>query len=290
MNNDALRRFIFDHSDIRGEITHLDESYRTVLANNPLPAPAQLLLGEFLAAASLMSSTLKFDGLLSLQARGEGDLTLVMAECSHHNNLRGIARLAELAPSTWEGRSFSDLLGKGQLVITITPDKGERYQGIVPLVGDSLAACLEDYFSQSEQLGTRFWLAADLQQAAGLMLQALPRQLEASEEENQDRWETTVQLADTVRPEELLMLDQEQLLYRLFNQENVRLFEDQPLRFACSCSEQRSSKVLQSLGREEIDHILEELNVITVDCQFCNQRYSYGREDIDQLFAPPTQH
>ena len=191
----------------------------------------QQLLGEFLAAASLLSSTLKFDGILTLQARGDGPLPLIMAECSHHQGLRAVAQPDDAADFDQlavdaEGRAdIRQLLGKGVLAITIDPDKGERYQGIVPLDADKLAGCLEHYFSQSEQLNTRFWFSADSNASAGLMLQALPQQLNASAEENRDHWETTVALADTVEPGELLGLEHETLLYRLFHEEQVRLFD-----------------------------------------------------------------
>ncbi|MFA5494489.1 MAG: Hsp33 family molecular chaperone HslO, partial [Porticoccaceae bacterium] len=171
-HNDQLHRFIFDNSDVRGEIVSLADSYQNVLDNGNYPTLINELLGELLAAAGLLSATLKFDGVITLQARGDGDLTLLMADCTRHNALRGIARLAEGADP--EVRDLRQLLGNGHLAITIDPADGERYQGIVPLEKETLNACLEDYFNLSEQLPTRLWLFADGQRAGGLLLQALP--------------------------------------------------------------------------------------------------------------------
>lgn len=304
-SNDLIHRFLFDHTDIRGEVVSLDNSYREVLAHNPHPPVVQQLLGEFLAAVSLMSSTLKFDGLITLQARGEGPLPLIMAECSHHKGLRAIARPNPDADFTaMEGESspnIRQLLGKGVVAITIEPasslnSRGERYQGIVPLDADDLAGCLEHYFAQSEQLNTRFWLSADSNmdnpRTSGLMLQALPQQLNASAEQNRDHWETTCTLADTVKPDELMGLEHEILLYRLFHEEQVRLLDAAEVHFACSCSRQRSANALVSMGENEVTQLIAENETITIDCQFCNQQYIFGPQDVTKLFSdqPHTLH
>jgi len=300
LSNDQMHRFMFDHTDIRGEVVSLNDSYGEVLDHNQHPPIVQQLLGEFLAAVTLLSSTLKFDGILTLQARGDGPLPLIMAECSHHKGLRAIARpnpdadFDRLETDARGNGKLREMLGKGVLAITIDPafsanSRGERYQGIVPLDADNLAACLEHYFEQSEQLKTRFWLAADDRASSGLMLQALPRQINASEKENLDHWETTVTLADTVEPEELLTLAHETLLYRLFHEEQVRLFDSVGVRFACSCSRERTARVLQSMGQEEVNQLLVEQQSITIDCQFCNQTYLFGPQDVTELFSDQPQ-
>ncbi len=292
-NNDLLHRFMFDEYDIRGEIVTLGESYREVLRNNPYPTSVKTLLGEFLAAASLLSSTLKFDGMIILQARGNGPISTIMAECSNHQDLRGIVRLnpeQELTETQRESADMQGLLGEGILAITIEPKRGERYQGIVPMDSEKLAGCLEHYFRQSEQLETRLWFAADGEHASGLLLQALPRQLKTSPEENEDQWETLSALADTLTAEELLNLDHETLLYRLFHEHQVRLFDPSSLRFACSCSRERTGNALVSMGREEVEALLVEQGQIDVDCQFCNQHYHFEAADVRALFGDTTLH
>jgi molecular chaperone Hsp33 len=290
ISNDLLHRFVFDDRDIRGEIVTLGSSYREMLSHNNYPAAVQRLLGEFAAAVALLSSTLKFDGVITLQARGEGALSLVMAECSHHHDVRAIVRPAPDAYLDIEAATLPDLLGNGVLAITLEPAKGERYQGVVPLDADTLAGCLEHYFRQSEQLATRFWLAADADAASGLMLQELPQQLAASDADNADQWRTALALADTVSSDELLRIDHQQLLYRLFHEQPLRLFAPASLRFACSCSRDRSAQALLSLGRNDVEQLLVEKGEITIGCQFCGRLYRYNAADIRTLLGEETLH
>jgi len=299
-SNDLLNRFIFDDCDIRGELVTLNKSYQEILEHNIYPPAIQILLGEFLAAVGLLSSTLKFDGMIILQARGDGVISTIMAECNHHNNIRGIVRLnddVELTEALAQTGSMLDLLGKGVLFITIEPKrtenfsgKVERYQGIVPLEKETLAGCLEDYFQQSEQLATRLWFAADGQHASGLLIQALPNQLKTNAEENQQHWETIEALADTITPEELVGLEHEQILYRLFHEQPVRIFEPRDVTFACSCSRKRSESALIALGKDEVEQILEEKGNVDIDCQFCNQHYHFSPEDVRKLLGGKTLH
>lgn len=299
-SNDLLNRFIFDDCDIRGELVTLGDSYREILSHNEYPAAIQKLLGEFLAAVGLLSSTLKFDGMIILQARGDGAISTIMAECNHHNNIRGIVRLkedAELSAQQAQHAGMQELLGNGVLVITIEPKRAEnfggkleRYQGIVPLEKETLAGCLEDYFQQSEQLATRLWFAANEQNASGFLIQALPQQLKTNAEENRDHWETIEALADTITPEELLSLDHEQILYRLFHEQPVRVFEPTQVKFACSCSRERSESALLSLGKHEVEELLLEKGSINIDCQFCNQHYHFSPEDVRVLLGGKTLH
>ncbi len=299
-DTDLLHRFIFDDCDIRGQIVSLRDSHREVLSNNPYPPALQKLLGEFLAAVSLLSSTLKFDGMIVLQARGEGAISTIMAECNHHQDLRGIIRLnphTTLSDDQAEQGSFRELLGQGVLVISIEPKhtenfsgRLERYQGIVPLEKETLAGCLEDYFTQSEQLPTRIWLAADEQHAGGLFVQALPQQLAANAEDNRDQWETITTLASTITTEELLDLDHATLLHRLFHEHPVRLFDPQPLAFSCSCSRERSADALLTLGKDDVEALLLEQKGIDIDCQFCNQHYHFSAADVRELLGGGTLH
>jgi molecular chaperone Hsp33 len=282
-----MHRFLFDNTDIRGEVVNLAASYVPVLANNPLPFAVQRLLGEFLAAVALLSGRLKFDGILTLQARGDGPLALIMAECTNKKDLRAVAQLAEGVDAIDADATLTSLLGKGVLAMIVEPAQGQRYQGIVPLESADLAACLELYFTQSEQLPTRFWLRADAAsgRAGGMMLQAMPRQLQ-SEEERQHCWETARALGETVKTEELLQLDHHTLLFRLFHELQVRMFDAEGVRFACRCSRQSSGNALTAMGRAEIEAILTEQSEIVVDCQFCNQRYRFDATDLDPLFGP----
>jgi molecular chaperone Hsp33 len=291
---------LFDDCDIRGELVTLGDSYREVLSHNPQATAVRRLLGEFLAAVGLLSSTLKFDGKIILQARGDGALATIMAECNHHNNMRGIVRLnPDTAPNEalLENGNLQQLLGTGVLVITIEPTRAEnfegnleRYQGRVPLDADNLSGCLEHYFQQSEQLASRLWFAANDDYATGFLIQAVPQQLNTNEDVNRDHWETITTLADTIKEEELLGLDHTTILYRLFHEQPVRVFEPKALRFSCSCSRERSANALMTIGKEEVEELLVEKGSIDIDCQFCNQHYHFSAGDVRKLLGGNTLH
>ena len=278
--NDQLQRFIFDEADIRGELVRLDQSYKDTLAAHHYPEPVSRLLGEFLAAAVLLSATLKFEGSLVLQAYSDGEIPLIMAEASSDHKIRAIARNADNASST----DFHTLLAKGKLSITIDPRQGKRYQGIVSLEGSNLSQCIENYFRQSEQLSTRVWLASDGQPAAGMLLQELPASDPIDQEQRDIDWEHATKLAETLTPDEMLSLPFEQLLFRLFHQEKVRLFPPALLSFECSCSETRTLEAMRAFGQQELEKILQEQGAIDINCEFCHQHYHFGSKDIDRLF------
>jgi molecular chaperone Hsp33 len=278
---DRSQRFLFEEADIRGEIVQLDASFRDIVAIHQYPPGVCRLMGEFMAAAVLLATTLKFEGKLVLQARSEGQIPLLMVECDNELRLRAIARGAQEATS----ERFDQLLAGGQLAITIDPTRGKRYQGIAPLAGDSLAQSLEAYFAQSEQLGTRFWLAAGQQGAAGMLLQQLPEQL-VPERELRRQQEHACAVAGTVRDDELLDLAAPEVVHRLYHQGPVRLFEPLPVTFSCNCSRERTLNALASLPTAEIRELLEELGSITMDCEFCNQQYRFVREDLEHVLGP----
>jgi molecular chaperone Hsp33 len=283
MSNDRnlARKFIFEEADIRGEIVHLDSAYRDILAIHQYPAGVARLLGEFLAASVLLSATIKFEGRLVLQAQGGSELSLLMAECTNALEVRGIARGAQTATGT----EFAQLLGGGHLAITIEPDEGQRYQGIVSLDGGSLAACIESYFENSEQLATRLWLASDGAKAAGLLLQQLPEQVTCGEKKREQQWEHACTLAETVESSEVLELAQEEVLYRLFHEDRVRLFEGNAVSFACSCSRERCHNALMSIGPTDLVKLLEEDGEVKMDCEFCNEHYHFDRSDFADQFG-----
>lgn len=282
--SDQTQRFLFENTDIRGEMVMLSGSYGHVLAKHDYPEPVAQLLGEMMAAAGLLVGTLKFDGLLVLQARSSGAVPLLMVECSSDREMRGIARYE--AEQIQPGASLAELMPEGMLAITVDPARGKRYQGIVALDGYSLADCFSSYFATSEQLPTRFWLNADGRHACGMLLQQLPADRIRDAEGREQSWQHVTTLADTLTAEELLSLDTPTLLHRLYHQEQVRLFEPLPVRFHCSCSRERSATALASLGRDDAEALLREQDgEVVIDCQFCNQRYLFDAADIAQLFA-----
>jgi molecular chaperone Hsp33 len=273
---DSLLRFLFEDAGVRGEHVHLDASWQAVLDTHPYPPEVRALLGQALAAVALLSATIKFRGSLILQIQSEGPLTLLVAQGTHERRVRGLAR--------WQGPvpqgDLAEAFGEGRVVLTLDRRRGEPYQGIVPLEGPDLAAVLERYFGQSEQLPTRLWLAADGARAAGLLIQRLP-----GESVQDEDWARIAMLADTLTSGELLGLHPEDLLYRLFNEERVRVFDAEPLAFRCTCSRARIEETLRALGREEVGELVRESGPVEVDCEFCNRRYSFDAVDVEALFA-----
>jgi molecular chaperone Hsp33 len=274
-NEDEIQRILFDDVDVRGVVTSLDQSYQDVIALHQYPAVIEQILGQMLAAVTILSTNIKFNGKLILQAKGEGSVTMLMAECNHLNHCRAIAQFDE---SLVTNLSFKQMLHKGHLVITIEPEVGQRYQGYVPLENETLAECLADYFQRSEQLASKFVLACDGIKARGLMLQVMPAM-----QTGQDDWSRLSLLADTLSVSELLSLDNETLLFRLFHEEKCRLFTAENIQFKCQCSRERSENALKLLGREELLEIVAEREIIDIDCQFCNTKYSFNAEDVTAI-------
>ncbi|WP_417551893.1 Hsp33 family molecular chaperone HslO [Marinomonas fungiae] len=279
MNNiNEIQRFSFDNTNVRGERVLLTDAYQNIIARKHYPKSLEKLLGEFVAAIALLRDIVKIDGVLSLQCKGEGPLKTLMAECDEHQTLRAIAQWDE-EQAFPEVVSLKELLAGGYLVITISPRNGNRYQGIVEIAGETLAACLEQYFFQSEQLPSRVWLAADGTQAAGLFLQRLPA--EQAKQGDEDAWDRFVHLASTVKDEELLGLATEELLHRLYHEEELRLYDAKAMQFGCSCSRQRTFDAIVSMGAEEIREIISEQGSIKAECQFCAEKYEFFKEDLD---------
>lgn len=279
--HDSLRRFVFETLPVHGRHVHLDASWRAVLERQDYPAPVRTLLGEAMAATALLSATLKYDGSITLQIQGSGPVHLLVVQCTSQLQLRGLAR--------WHGElpdgELPDLVGDGKLVMTIEQaGKGERYQSIVPLEGDTLATSLEQYFVRSEQLPTRFWLATGEAGVAGMLLQMLPER-----ERSPDAWQHVTLLADTVSEGELHYLAAEQLLHRLYNEDDVRLFEASPVSFRCRCSRERIEATLRSLGREEVEDIISEQGKVHVECEFCARAYDFDSVDVEALFVADLQ-
>ena len=277
--NDTLQRFLFEHAPIRGEVAHLDATWRAVLERHAYPPALKRVLGELMAAGALLAATLKFEGSIILQMLGEGPVKLIVVECTSEQTLRATAK--------WDGplgddAGFADLVGGGRFVITLVSAQGQQsYQGVVEIDPLGVAASLEQYMHRSEQLATRLWLAAGDERAAGLLLQKLPGQ----EDTDRDRWNRATKLAATLTMPELLELPAATLLHRLYHEEDVRLFEPRPVSFRCSCSAERVSAMLRMLGYAEVRSILEERDAVEVTCEFCNRAYRYDSVDAEQIFA-----
>jgi molecular chaperone Hsp33 len=287
--NDTLNRFLFENTPVRGNLVNLTNTYQLALNKQNLPAGLKQALGELMAASALLTATLKMNGSLVLQIQSKGALKLLVVECTSDFGIRATAK--------WNGeisdeQNLFDLIEHGQFVITLDPkDGGQTYQGIVPIEGNDISTILENYMLRSEQIDTKIWLASDGKSAAGMLLQKLPDTMnqvsksEESAEHDVDAWNRVGHLADTITNEELLNLDTETLLHRLFHEEDVRLFEASNTKFFCSCTRTSVANMLRMLGNEEISGILEEQGKIEVNCDFCNTHYQFDKVDAAQLMV-----
>ncbi|BBI91605.1 Hsp33 family molecular chaperone HslO [Serratia symbiotica] len=276
-NPDQLHRYLFENYAVRGELVTVSETYQQLLSNHDYPAPVQKLLGELLVATSLLTATLKFDGDITVQLQGDGPLKLAVINGNNRQEMRGVARVQ--APVT-EDSTLHQLIGNGVMVITISPTEGERYQGVVGLEGETLTECLEAYFRQSEQLSTRLFIHTDETAAAGMLLQALPAQ-----EGNADDFDHLVQLTNTVKSAELFGLPANEVLYRLYHQEKVTLYEPQDVLFRCTCSRQRCADALLTLPTEEVAEMLEQDGNIDMHCDYCGNHYLFDPSDVTALYG-----
>ncbi len=281
--NDAVHRFLLEDLDIRGALVQLGPAWHQLQAVRDYEAPVRRLLGELAAVTSVIGSNLKLPGRLSFHLRGKGAVRLLVMECDERLRLRGLAQ-TDAAVSPQPTFSDRDLLGDGQLVLTLQSNASERpYQSYVPLEGETIAAIFEHYLAQSEQAPARLWLAADERTACALFLQKLP-DTRGADSRDADGWNRVQHLAATVRPDELA-LPPAMLLTRLFPEETVRLFDPLPVSYHCPRDEEKVIEMLRTLGRDEVEAALTETGAISIHDDICNHEYRFGREVLERLFG-----
>ena len=285
-DRDSLQRFLFERFDVRGEIVHLNAAWHEILVRHEYPEVIQQVLGEMVAATVLLSATLKFNGSLIMQLQSDGPLSLAIIEATSDRTIRGVAE--------WSGEpgelEYSKILGEGILAVTIDSNEGDRYQGIVDLESGDIATALENYMLRSQQLETRLWLASDQSQSVGMLLQKMPSShsdIETMDETVQDldAWNRITQLANTVEDAELKLLPFAEVIHRLFHEEDVRVFEIEPVSFRCSCTRDKVRDMLKMLGYDEVKSVLETEGKVGVNCQFCNHYYGFDKVDVEEVFA-----
>ncbi|EOU9539796.1 Hsp33 family molecular chaperone HslO [Cronobacter dublinensis] len=274
--HDQLHRYLFENYAVRGELVTVSETWKQILENHDYPLPVKTLLGELLVATSLLTATLKFAGDITVQLQGDGPMTLAVINGNNQQQMRGVARVQGEVPVDAD---LKTLVGNGYLVITITPEEGERYQGVVGLEGDTLAACLEDYFMRSEQLPTRLFIRTGEAQgqpaAGGMLLQVLPAQ-----DAQTDDFNHLATLTETIKADELFTLPANDVLWRLYHEEEVTVYDPQAVEFKCTCSRERCADALRTLPDEEVTQILEEDGEVDMHCDYCGTHYVFDAMDI----------
>ena len=291
--SDFLKKFLFEDRSVRIESVQLTQTWLAAQAHHTYPPCVTGLLGELVAAAALLSATLKFDGSLLLQLQGDGAIALMVVECRADLSLRATVKMRERAlPAAPNLQSLVNPGGTAKFIVVLDPPKHtpgrQVYQGIVPLEGDTIAAALEQYMLRSEQLDTRIWLAADSRLCTGLLLQRLPAQggnQQAALSTAQESWDRAQQLAQTLNQSEMLGTDQDTLLHRLFWDELLHSFEPRTVTWRCSCSQERVADMLRMLGKPEVQDMFEDRDSIEVACEFCGKPYSFDAVDALKLFS-----
>lgn len=299
IENDVLRRFIFENAPVRGEYIRLHETFNTIVHQHDYPPLIKTLLGEALCVVGLLAAVIKFNGRLSVQFRGNGAIKFFLAQCDNQFNMRALAK--------WEGDIGSEAelvaaLKQGTLAILLDSElHRNRYQGIVAWCGHSLAESIEGYFKNSEQLPTKLWLRVENGSAAGLLLQVVPAaegskaHIAMEKEITDPHWARLIAQAEKLHPKDMLELSYEDLLRKIYPLEDIRVFKELPVQFRCSCSRQRGEDAISLLGKEEAEEELKDKQVLDVTCDFCNTKYTFDKVDVAKIFAgksdgPPDTH
>lgn len=284
MQKDILNRYLFDNLHARGELVNLSQTFQDIVAAHDYTPGVKQLLGELVAATCLLTATLKFEGEIAVQLQGDGPIGYLAVNGNNRQEMRGIARMVSETDAT----ALKDLIGKGNMIITIRPSNGEPYQGVVALEQDTLAECLEHYFEVSEQIPTKIWLFSDEQssQIAGTLIQLLPDG--DDKEQQQADFEHLCQLTNTIKSEEIFSLASEDLLYRLYHQEEVRLFEPQAVSYQCSCSEEKCLNTISQIEPSELESIIAEQGSVSMTCDYCMITYEFKRPQLAQFIDGTT--
>lgn len=275
---DTLQRFMFEHASIRGEIAHLDETYKTILNQRPYPPMVKRLLGEALVSCLLMAGSIKFEGEITLQFHGDKRLPLLLVQCNDQLHLRGVAKYQEDEVDIDYNAAFLN----GKMAITINQNNQTSvYQSVVPISSLSMGENMMHYLAQSEQIASRVWLAVNDDRAAGMLLQLMPDQ---DTQQRERFWEYAVQIGQTIKENELLTLDNPTILHRLYHETELRLYTARRVRFQCRCTEEKMKQAVVVLGEADVKQLLQENGVVEVGCDFCNRQYTFDAIDVALLF------
>lgn len=307
---DQLKKYLLEDRSVRVQAVRLTDTWKAVQANHDYPPAITHLLGELVAASTLLAANIKFDGSLVLQIQGDGPIALLVVECRSDLSLRATVKVREGhdVPTDGDMQSLLNPGGNGRFIVVLDPQHKvpgqQAYQGIVPLEGETVAEALQHYMKASEQLDTRLWLAADADHAAGMLIQRLPHHggsdtTTLSEQAATETWDRATALATTLKRDELLTTEIDTLIHRLFWEETLVAFDPLPVRWHCPCTRERVANMLRSLGQAEVDDILAERGQVDVACDFCGKPYIFDAVDCAALFtgsqpangdAPPTVH
>lgn len=276
--NDIIQRFIFEKANIRGEIIHLDATYQAIIKQHKYPQKIAGFLGEAMIACILLTGSIKFEGELTLQFNGDDRLPLLIVQCNNQMIIRAYAKYQENIIDEEYNQAFLS----GKMVLTINQyNQKNAYQSVVPINSCSMSKNLTNYFINSEQILTHVWITTNENKAAGMLLQQIPGEETI---ENEKFWEYAVVVGQTLTEEELLNLDNETILHRLYHETEIRLFTSRKIRFGCKCNAEKMHQVLRILGKDDLQELLKEQGEVKINCEFCNKDYVFDSIDVAMLF------
>ncbi|WP_319379977.1 Hsp33 family molecular chaperone HslO [Thiomicrorhabdus sp.] len=279
MATNSIQRFLFKEHNIRGQVIQLHDAWQEMTKDRHYPPIISQLLGQLTAVSVVMANSMKHEGKITLQVQGSGPVNLLVVEVTHDLKIRGVAKTRE---TITDQNTLDDLLGDGQILVTLeNMQTKHHFQSYVPRDGATIAECFELFFSQSEQLPSQLWLAADEQKLGGILIQKMPD----SDDKDADAWDRIIHLTGTLSDDELTTLDSETLLHRLFHEELVELFESQAVTYECPQDRQRVDDMLRSLGEAEVRKLLAEQGEIVIHNEICNVHFRYDAKAVDELFA-----
>ena len=277
-STDTIQRFMFEHASIRGEIIHLQESFQAILNQHPYPPMVKYLLGEALMSCVLLSGSIKFEGEISIQFHGDKRLPLLLVQCDHQLNIRGYAKF----DAAHDTEDYAQAFLEGTMNLFINQyHQTQVHQSIVHLHSTSMAENLMHYFAQSEQISTRIWLATDENRAAGMLIQLMPTE---NTEAREEFWQYAIQLGETIKEEELLNLDNETILHRLYHETELRLYPTRTIHFRCRCTQEKMRQAITVLGDQETNQLIKEHGNVEVKCDFCQSSFLFDSIDIAMIF------
>ncbi len=275
----TINRFLFKDLDIRGQHLSLDDTWQDMIQNRGYGAPVRQLFGELSALAIFLANGIKHKGKLTLQIQGDGIVSLLLVEVTDDLKIRGMVR-ADGAIK--ENDSLDKILGEGQIVATLyNAQTDHSFQSIVPRNAQGLIATFEDYFSQSEQLESRLWVSSTQDSLSAMLLQKMPK----ADQHDAEGWYRIGALSDTITESELISLDAESLLHRLFHEEDLQLFKAEWIDYKCEQNKERFEKIIYDLGEQDARSLLKEHGEIAIHNEICNEHLFFNKDDVDRIFT-----
>lgn len=274
----SIRRFLFKDLDIRGQYLSLDSTWQEINQNRGYPEVIRNLFGEVAALSVMLANGMKHKGNLTIQIQGNGYINLILVEVTHDLKIRGMVRTKDDENLAKD----DDLFGKAMIVATLYNSQTDKhFQSIVPRNPKGLVQTFEDYFATSEQLESRIWIASNKDNLSAMLIQKMP------EDKNHDseNWDRVTTLAQTITDEELIKLDAQSILHRLFHQEVLELFDEKFVKYECLQNKDKFEKVIFNLGEKEARKLLDENGEIAIHNEICNKHIFFNAKDLDRIFA-----